>query len=440
MVFYDNFAKPSPSRRSMSIEGKLYYDKPSTTNDFRFSPVIDAPSTRKTPKTPVRAMLKDASQPSLSPSKDGTKKSNDLLFRDFPLHHVIPSQYHHSNTVEFSTIEGLALPSFDLNNDDTKDPFNESLSKQVVDFTNNESPVDARVSSWSNLDFCINLSDIETDLPPMDSPHVESKVLSDTTPVVNQHGIASLSKQRPSHSHEVRPPVSPLRRMARKISQRHKHNSLPTGTVEGNNTKSNLQSKPKGHLRKQNSAFDVSISQNNRNACPTDRRKNCDRHMSLNPLDQSFSEASEITFIASPRNSPKKQMSVDDLLSPDVSRSCLPRWKAIPACDPTLSPLPSKSLKASNSMRDNHLTPTTQHHASPFNQRVRSLCKQVSERMIASPKWSNHTEGGGRCSDTNKNKNNNNDMATAKKLSIPKVDSVQILLSEFDKIMELDSL
>ena len=39
MVFYDNFAKPSPSRRSLSIEGAIYYDKHSPTKESCFSPV-----------------------------------------------------------------------------------------------------------------------------------------------------------------------------------------------------------------------------------------------------------------------------------------------------------------------------------------------------------------------------------------------------------------
>lgn len=441
MVFYDNFAKPSPSRRSMNIESKLYYDKHSPTKESCLSHVKGAPTPRKAPKPPKRAMMRGTSQPSLSPSRANTKKISDLPFHNVLTNEMTPPHHHHSNTVDFSTLEGLSSPSFEPNNHGTSAPLNESMSSlhlleldkpitDLADISNQEHMRDIRVTSWSNLDCCINLSDSEIDPPTESMTGAFTKQM--IGPVPNQHGNSkkSLCENRQSRSHGSRPPVSPTRRSACKISQTHNPPSACASRTFGRRfslgqTEHGAEERytksiflPKGQLRKQISAFDLSISRNKKLFDVADICKYNFSQLSLNHFEQSSSECSETAFIASTKSPQKKQISANDLSTPESAKSYFPRRKAIQACDQILSPLPSKSMKTPNATRQkNRASPR---HTSPSNKCIQSPCKQVSERILASPKWvTSNTEG------------------AYKAKSIPKVSSVQNLLSEFDKIMEL---
>ena len=452
MVFYDNFAKPSPSRRSMSIEGTVYYDKSSPTKESCFCPTKQKiASPQKPPKTPIRAMLRGTSQPSLSPSKTYVKQLNDLPFRDFPLNQVTPTQIHSKNTIEFSTLDGLSSPSVELNNHGSAVSLNNSTSSlYLVDL---DKPIGSKhvlpqsthstvttVSSWSNLDFCIALPDSEIGTATTENTKkkharktMKPKILSHapTTPTKQQSRDSRCEiTSYPVHASECRPPESPMRRLVRRISKTHINNSaagvpkkfgrrLSLGQTEQmpeeHNTKSFFS--PKSQLRKQISAFDLSSSSSSRHNNKTVGCKKPGKKMSLN-----HSESDEFKIISNPvpKSPLKKQISAIDLSTPERERSCFPRWRALDVMgDEISSPLDTETFTGT-AMIENEWAVTRP--PSPSKKFMRSPSKQVSERLISSPKWvASHTEG----------------RRGVKKASIPKVSSIQVLLSEFDKIMEL---
>jgi hypothetical protein len=443
MVFYDNFAKPSPSKRSMSIEGTIYYDKHSPTKESCFSPAKQKPlSPQKIPQTPTRVILKGTSQPSLSPSKSYVKHPGDLPFRDFPTKQVTPTQLHKTNTLEFSTLEGLIFPSFELSNHGSAVPLNDSTSS--INLVELDKPItskhsvhqlknatDITVTSWSNLDFCIAPPDSEPG--PVAAKVKKQHARKTVKPKGTSHVPTTPTKQPsrdsqceissfPSHSGVSRPPESPMRRLVRRISQNHINSAagaskkyarrLSLGqtehVTEENRAKSFLS--PKSHLRKQVSAIDLSTSSNTPNCNKTISSKMLGKKVSLN---HSESDKCETHSIASPKSPLKKQVSAMDLSTPDGNRSCFPRWRTLDTFGDDVVLSPRQDL--------NTLT-NTKEWTSPTKKSMQSPRKQISERLISSPKWVNLNKLDGR---------------NAKKASIPKVSSVQILLSEFDKIMEL---
>ena len=411
MVFYDSFAKPSPSRRSISIESKFYYDMHSPTKESCFPQEKGAPTPQKAPKTPLRAMFRGTSQRSFSPSKANTEKFIDRPSCNSTANELTSS--HHSNSVEFSTLEGLSCPSFELTDRGAAvDPMSESTASQhslAFDKQSAEGQTACvNSTSWGNLDLFINLSESDTELvlePPTDKiPTAVAKQISRQEVPSNKHTTAikqidqkSLFEKRQSYLYESRPPVSPSRRSASKISRNNYLSParasktlgrrLSLGQTEHTTDSEESNTKPifspNGQLRKQNSALDLSIFRTNKHSNVADDHDNI--HLSSNCMEQSSSESFGSKNITLQKSQQKQNISADVLSTPERSKRCFPRWKAVEACDQISSPVPPKCMKTCKA------TPQKE-HASPrristSNLFSRSPRKQLSERIITSPKW-----------------------------------------------------
>jgi hypothetical protein len=362
---------------------------------------------------------------------------SDLPFRDFPTRQVTPTQFHKTNSLEFSTLDGLSFPSFELNNNSKKVPFNESTSSiQWIELDtsvaskqnrNHEgSTTDISVTSWSNLDLCIPSIDSEGSNPV--TGNTEKQIARKCKrPTATIDASAANTNQQSLHTKVSRPPESPIRRLVRRISQNRNDSAADTSkkqirrfslshtdhSKEGHNTKSFLS--PKSQLRKQISAFDLCTPRSTEIVSP----KKVGRKVLLNCSEGIKSEAESIVSPLSPL---KKQNSGIELSTPERHRSCFPRRRAQRDSEnDTLSPCDNLMTSTFYIQHEDEWTPPC--YMSPTKNSIHSPSKQVSERVMSSPKWVELNQVGGN--------------GGLKKASIPKVDSVQILLSEFDKIMEL---
>ncbi len=248
-------------------------------------------------------------------------------------------------------------------------------------------------TSWSNLDIYIHLSDTvtESDLAAENATITDAKKAVKSIPLLNAPSTPNKKKVKKSCLDESRPPKAQTRRLTQTIPKKVRRLSLGH-SVETPQVERNAISyfSPKRYLKKQVSAFELTSPSSNKNCSTTQEHS----------MSSNDSNISEPTLIATP-----KQISAIEL-SPKGSRSSLPHWKKLVACDqivcpksPRMSPANTKDRKlgknlSSRTISKGHSEETSVAHntASYFSPR-RYLKKQVSAfELISSLRSSNDSE------------------------------------------------